>query len=122
MTQVDYLFSDLVHLSIFVFELLFRLGIQLACSLSSLHTTLHVLDKLSQLPILFVLLGEGLCNVSILVLHLTDDYITLLELLLDDLKLLGVSKRVLTLDHLFELVAKTGTFIHVQFDFDFQLL
>lgn len=99
MAQVNQLFSNLVHLSIFVLELLLRFIIRFASSLGSFHSSLHVLDQLSQLPILFVLFGKGLCDISVLVLHLADDYIALLELFLDDLQLLWVSKRVLTLNH-----------------------
>ena len=45
--------------------------------------------------------------------HLIDDHVLLLELVLNYLKFLRVSERVLALDHFLKLVAETGALVHV---------
>lgn len=80
------------------------------------------MDKLSQLPILIVFLAQALLQLCILLLHLCDHGIALLELLLDYLELLGVSKGVLRPNHFFKLMAQAHTLLHVELDLNLELL
>ena len=119
MLQLYYLFSELIQISFLVLDLLLELDVCLAVCLSFLHSTFHLLDKLSKLSILLVLLQESLIDLSVLSLHLTNHSISLLKLLFNDFKLLRVSKGVLAFDNFFKLMPEPCTFLHIQFDFDF---
>ena len=92
-------------LSFLVFDVLFKAHVALRSGLSLLHATLHVLDELGQLPIFLVFFVEGGRDVGVLSLHLTDDSVTLLELLLNNLELLWVSKGVLGSNDFLKLMA-----------------
>ena len=55
-------------------------------------------------------------------LHLADNSISLLEFLFDYLELLRVCKGILRADDFLELVAQTGTFLHIELDFNLNFL
>jgi hypothetical protein len=73
---------------------------------------------LGQLPVVFILLRNLLLEGLTLGLELANDDITLLELLLDDLELLGVCEGIFRLDYFFEVGAQADALIHIHFDFD----
>ena len=55
-------------------------------------------------------------------LHLANYSISLLEFLFDYLELLRVSESILRADDFLELVAQTGTFLHIELDFNLDFL
>ena len=61
-------------------------------------------------------------NIAVLVLHLSNHSVSLLELFFDYFKLLWIGKSVLRPDDFFQLVSQSGTFLHVDFDLNFNLL
>ena len=104
MLQLNYLFSELIQISFLVLDLFLELGICLAVCLCFLHSTFHLLDKLSKLSVLFVLLQESLIDLTVFSLHLTNHSISLLEFFFNDFKLLRVSEGVFAFDNFFELM------------------
>ena len=80
------------------------------------------MDKLSQLPILIVFLAQALLQLRILLLHLCNHGIALLELLLDNLELLRVGKSILRPNHFFKLMAQAHALFHVELDLNLELL
>ena len=84
-----------MRFSLLVLDVLLEALVALGCGLGFLHATLHVLHQLSQLPVFLVFLLQCSRDVLILGLHLTDDSVALLELLLDNFEFLRVSKCVL---------------------------
>ena len=108
--------------SLFVSYISLESLIRLGSSLGFLELSFHILDELSKLPILFIAFLKGSRQLRVLLLHLTDNCIALLELLLDNLEFLRVSKRVLGPDYFLELVSESGTLFHVQLDFNFDFL
>ena len=96
--------------------------IGLGGSLSLLELALHVLHELSQLTVLFIAFLQGTCKLRVFLLHLTDDGIALLKLLLNDLKFLRVSESILRSDNFLELVSESSALFHVELDLNFDLL
>ena len=90
--------------------------------LSLFHSTLHVLDKLSQLSIFIVLLLECHRNIAVLLLHLGYHGISLLELFLNYFELLRICKGILGPNHFLKLMSESCTFLHIELDFDLNLL
>ena len=86
------------------------------------HSSLQLLSKLSQLPIVLIFFRHLLDQILVFILQLLDDNIALLELLLNYFQLLWVSEGIFGLDYLFEVRAKTNALIHIHFDFDFCLV
>jgi len=80
------------------------------------------LHQLGQLAVLVVLLLQGLLQITVLLLHLTDHGITLLEFFFDYFQLLRVREGIFGSDDLFQLVSQSNTFLHVKFDLNFDLL
>ena len=120
--QINEVLTHLVSFSLFILDILLETLVALRCGLGFLHATLHVLHQLCQLPVLFIFLLECIRDVLVLRLHLTDDSVSLLELFLNDFEFLWVSECVLRSYDFLKLVSQSGTLIHVDLHFDFDLL
>lgn len=120
--EVNYLLSQLSDLSVFISGLFFEFLTFLFGGYCLFHTSLHLLNELSQLSVFFIFLAHLLWNIGVLVLHLADDDVALLEFLLDDFELLWVSEGILAFNNLFKLMPKAGTFVNVHFVFYLKLL
>lgn len=95
------------------FAILFRFPDCFDLRLCLSHPSLHFLHKLSQLSVFFVLFLKHAKDFLVFYLHLLNNHVSLLEFLLDDLKLLRVCESIFWLDDLLELFSKSNAFIHV---------
>lgn len=116
------LLSHIVHLPLILFKVLLDFHARPAGLLSFLHPTLHFLNELSKLSILFVFYLQSTDNLVVFLLDLGNNQIPLLEFLLNNFKLLGVSEGILAFDNFLKLLPQPHAFIHIKFDFDFCLM
>ena len=120
--EVDQVLAHLMRFFLFIAAVALEPLIALRVRLGLLHSPFHVLDELCQLPIFIVFLLEGDRNVTVLLLHLGDHGVPLLELLLNYFEFLWVRERVLRSDHLFKLKSQAGALLHVKFHLNFHFL
>ena len=118
----DQVLAHLVRFLLFVATVAFKPLIALRVCLGLFHASFHILDKLCQLPIFVVFLLERDRNVTVLLLHLSDHSIPLLEFLLDYFEFLWVCKRILGTNDFFKLMSHASALFHVKFHLNFHFL
>ena len=110
--------THFVDFPLVFFAILFRFSNCFYLRLCLSHPSLHFLHKLSQLSVFFVFLLKHAKDFLVFYLHLLNNHVSLLEFLLDDLKLLRIRESIFWLDDLLELFSKSNAFIHVHLDFN----
>ena len=121
MLQIYDFLSHFVSCSVFIFDVASELLVVFSRSLYLFHFLRHFLDQFRQLLILFCLLLELFGHLTVLLRHLLNKSISLVEFFLDELEFAGVRKGVLWGNDVLELLAQTVTFFYIDFNFDFDL-
>ena len=110
--------------SIFILNIRLYFPIRFARHWGLFHTSIHILDHISHLPIVFISLSECRSQVSVHLLCLSNHLVSFGEFLFYSIKLLWVSKCIFWANHVFELGSQSCAFfdIHLDLYFDFRKL
>ena len=114
MLEINYFFAHFMSCSILLFDFSLLLLVVFRSNLGLIYVNLHFLNKLLELLSFNFFLLEAFGQVAIVLLHLGDNCITLLEFFFDNFKLLRISKGIFRLDYFLKLASQTRALLHIK--------